>query len=304
MKLYGPASAADRLLTGQVEPVLHQFLESGAADRWFFIRYMDPEPHLRLRVRVIGSRGLLEVRPALEALAGALHRDGGIWRIQWDTYEREVERYGGPEGIEIAERVFHADSEAVVEILGMLWGDAGLDARWRLALRGMDRLLDDVELDDRSKLQLMRRAARGFRREFQDEKQLHVELGDKLRRERRALEVLLDSTKDAQSDLLPGLEVLHRRSARLRPLLRELRRWEREGKLDAPVTNIVMSYVHMFANRLLRSAARAHELVLYDFLSRLYESRLAQADKERSAPRKHRGVVDAACPADVESLRD
>ena len=32
----------------------------------------------------------------------------------------------------------------------------------------------------------------------------------------------------------------------------------------------------MHANRLLRSEQRAHELVLYDFLARLYESQLAR----------------------------
>lgn len=37
------------------------------------------------------------------------------------------------------------------------------------------------------------------------------------------------------------------------------------------------SYLHMHANRVLRSAARAQELVLHDLLERLYASRLARA---------------------------
>ncbi len=41
------------------------------------------------------------------------------------------------------------------------------------------------------------------------------------------------------------------------------------------------SYLHMHANRLLRSAHGAQELVLYDFLCRLYESRAARA-RERT----------------------
>ena len=35
----------------------------------------------------------------------------------------------------------------------------------------------------------------------------------------------------------------------------------------------------MHVNRLIRSAQRAHELVLYDLLARLYESKLARAKK-------------------------
>ncbi len=33
----------------------------------------------------------------------------------------------------------------------------------------------------------------------------------------------------------------------------------------------------MTANRLVRSAARAHEAVLYDFMARLFESQIAKA---------------------------
>jgi len=36
-----------------------------------------------------------------------------------DTYERELERYHGPDGMAFAEAVFHADSSAVVNILAL-----------------------------------------------------------------------------------------------------------------------------------------------------------------------------------------
>ena len=44
------------------------------------------------------------------------------------------------------------------------------------------------------------------------------------------------------------------------------------------------SFVHMFVNRIIRSAARAHELVLYDFLHQLHESREARKRKNPSPP--------------------
>ena len=46
-----------------------------------------------------------------------------------------MERYGGPEGMQLAEQLFHADSEAVAGDRRALDGDEGADARWRLALR-------------------------------------------------------------------------------------------------------------------------------------------------------------------------
>ena len=44
-----------------------------------------------------------------------------------------------------------------------------------------------------------------------------------------------------------------------------------------PLAELAPSYLHMHANRLLRSAQRAQELVLYDFLARLEESRAARS---------------------------
>jgi hypothetical protein len=48
-----------------------------------------------------------------------------------------------------------------------------------------------------------------------------------------------------------------------------------------PIPELAASYLHMHANRLLRSAARAQELVLYDWLYRMYE---AQAARLRQQP--------------------
>ena len=58
--------------------------------------------------------------------------------------------------------------------------------------------------------------------------------------------------------------------------LAELRRTARLGRLEMDFAG---SLLHMHANRILRSNARAQELVLYDFLARLYESQAARARK-------------------------
>ena len=71
-------------------------------------------------------------------------------------------------------------------------------------------------------------------------------------------------------------EALDRRRDRARGPVARLKELETTGRLLQPVTVLVRSFVHMHANRLLRSAARAHELVIYDFLARIYESDLAR----------------------------
>src|SRR5262249_22589613 len=92
-KLYTGTATADRVLSEVVRPVVGAALQSGAADGWFFLRYGDPDWHLRLRFHGAPERLHAEVLPALQAAVAPLLDDGRLWRAQLDTYEREVERY-------------------------------------------------------------------------------------------------------------------------------------------------------------------------------------------------------------------
>ena len=72
---------------------------------------------------------------------------------------------------------------------------------------------------------------------------------------------------------------LRERSARLTSWVQDLRAALGSGELGAPLEELALSYVHVHVNRILRSAQKAQELVLYDFLARLYESRIVLARK-------------------------
>jgi thiopeptide-type bacteriocin biosynthesis protein len=278
-KLYTGSATADQVLREVVSPLTAKVLRCGAADQWFFIRYGDPHWHVRLRFHGEPARLHAEVLPAVEAAAAPLLAEGRLWRVQFDTYEREVERYGGAEGVLLAEQIFQADSEAVLEILGLLEaGDAGLNERWQLTLRGIDMLLNDFAFDLEARLALMRNVREQFAREHRADADLKAKIGEKFRKERQNLERLLDAGEDAESELSPGFEILRRRSARLAPMMAELRACDAAGRLTMPLDDIALSCIHMHANRLLRSAQRAQETALYNFLARLHDSQVARTD--------------------------
>jgi thiopeptide-type bacteriocin biosynthesis protein len=204
-KLYTGTATADGVLREVVAPLVRGVLDTGAADGWFFIRYGDPDWHLRLRFHGDPARLHTEVLPALQAAVNPLLNDGRLWRVQLDTYECEVERYGGAEGIALAERLFHTDSEAVLKMVTLLEpGDEGLDERWRLALRGMDALLNDLGFDLNTKLAVMKRAREGFGKEFRADKNLASQLSDKFRKERKSLESLLNPDCQAREHQSPA----------------------------------------------------------------------------------------------------
>jgi lantibiotic biosynthesis protein len=280
-KLYTGTGTADQVLGHLVGPLVRSSLASGAADAWFFIRYGDPAWHLRLRLHGEPGRLHAEVLPRLQAAAPPLLEAGQLWRIQLDTYEREVERYGGDRGVELAEQVFAADSEAVLTTMGLLCGDAGLDLRWRLAMRGMDLLFDDLGFTLEEKWSVARRAREGFGREFDIDGNFRGRVSQRYRAERARLEALLDPGQAPPEPLAAGLEALRRRSLQLAPVTAELRRLGQAGRLSATLADIAMSFAHMHVNRLLRSAQRAQELVLYELLDRAYS---AQAGRQSAVP--------------------
>jgi thiopeptide-type bacteriocin biosynthesis protein len=279
VKLYTGTATADLLLREVVAPVVREALGSGVADSWFFIRYADPDWHLRVRFHGDPRELHARILPALAAAAAPLLDDRRMWKLQLDTYEREVERYGGPEGIALTERLFHADSAAILELLELLEGDEGADVRWRLGLVGIDRLLSDLGFDTGAKALVLERLRGSFWREFKGDKNLRVQLDQRLRGERRSLALLLGGDAEASAPFAPALALFDRRSQASAPIVAELARLEAAGRLSSSVHDMAASFVHMHVNRLIRSAARAHEMVLYDILHQLYASREARQRK-------------------------
>jgi thiopeptide-type bacteriocin biosynthesis protein len=279
-KLYTGPATADRVLTETVRPLVEEVTHLGLAGGWFFIRYADPDPHLRLRFHGDAGRLAAELLPRLEAAVAPLLEDGRVWRMQLDTYVREVERYGGDDGILLAERLFCVDSECALSILESVPGDEGLDWRWKLALWGVDLLLDALGLDLAEKRTWARGRRAAFAREFRADSRLNRQLGEKFRSERQGLADLRDRLHNEGGLEYPALRALRRRTEGLAGIAGELRALERAGRLGAALPELAASYAHMHVNRMLRSAHRFQELAIYDLLDRLYLAQSARGGRE------------------------
>lgn len=117
MKLYTSLSQQEALLAGPMHEIVHRLQEQELIDRWFFIRYADPEPHLRLRFHAKESEEVSAMLALVLPWSSRLARHGHIQRVVLDTYEREVERYGGPEAIDLVEQVFTMDSALISNVI-------------------------------------------------------------------------------------------------------------------------------------------------------------------------------------------
>src|SRR5215472_18768196 len=113
----------------------------------------------------------------------------------------------------------------------------------------MDMMLEYLGLDIEPKLKVVKDAREAFGKEFRANGQFEYQLGDKYRKERASIEALLDPSRDEESELAPGLRLLHTRSQRLRASASELRACQSAGRLTASLPELAQSYLHMHANR-------------------------------------------------------
>lgn len=126
LRTYGARAHQDDLLRHHLPPLLNVASAAGA-DRWFFLRYSDPDgQHLRLRLHAPAER-LWAVTPAVLEQLTRWQAQGLIGRWLIDDYDPELERYGGPAALPDAERVFAADSAAALALLNLADTPGGHD---------------------------------------------------------------------------------------------------------------------------------------------------------------------------------
>ncbi|MFI0040179.1 lantibiotic dehydratase [Streptomyces mutabilis] len=108
VKWYAEPSAHGALLAEHLPALLAEVEDD--VDRWFFLRYQDPEPHLRLRFH--GDPGALNGRvlPTISRVSRTLVESGALRTLTLDVYRPESDRYGGESLQEAAERFFRTDS--------------------------------------------------------------------------------------------------------------------------------------------------------------------------------------------------
>ncbi|MFJ6138623.1 lantibiotic dehydratase [Kitasatospora sp. NPDC092286] len=113
-RLYGPPQTVDEILTHRLPDLLNQW---PTPPLWWFVRYRTPVPHLRLRLHEPDHR---HACGQVAAWARELRHAGLADEVTLDTYQPETGRYGTGPAMAAAERLFSADSTAVLAQLSFL----------------------------------------------------------------------------------------------------------------------------------------------------------------------------------------
>lgn len=276
LKVYCGPKWAERILTEYLRPCLLELEATELVAEWFFVRYADPRPHLRLRLRHRPEPATVAtiVSRLHQALAG-LQQARVVQALQYDTYHRELERYGAAP-ISFSETVFGHDSRAVLQFLDLLSGDAGERYRWLFALRGVDQLLTDFGLSLPEKAALAVQSQQDFFAEFNGNATLTRRLNDKYREVSRELTDFLHGAEQ-EPELVEAVRAFATRSAAIQIAVQDLVAAHPTLDVGAAVRRLLPSYLHMFLNRMFLANQRLHELVVYHYLVKYYATAQARS---------------------------
>ena len=274
LKIYTGFKTADTILTHCIYPMITFLKGNKIIDKWFFLRYADPEFHLRIRFHVNNPNYISVVMMNVNKALKKYVNNNLVWKVQIDTYKRELERYG-LEAMELSETLFWYDSEMICNIIASDVIKQDENLRCLLGLKMIDTLLTDFGYSLQEKWDLINISQERFKKEFGINAVSKRQFGQKYRILKSYIEKILDTNAE-QEELYSSLFIpIHEKSKATESIVEEIKKRMRIS--DNPsITDLLYSYIHIMLNRLILTQPRMHELVLYDYLFRYYNSLLAR----------------------------
>lgn len=260
IKLYASITTCDALIIDVIYPLSLYLEKRGFISMWFFIRYSDPQFHVRYRLRLIKNEYMYIVIKMLNKRINSYLRDGLVYRIACDTYVREVERYGISD-IENMEYCFFENSRLICLLLSRI-RDRSEELRWMSALYLVDILLSNMQMNIFEKQKFVAQMDDVYKKEFgfseHNSKQLNTLYRSK---QKIVFSILNEIMQDSE---------FYEIAMFIKKTL--------EGMSLGRIVN-KSSYMHMMFNRLFSNNNRAYECIIYNFINRYYKSAIAIAKK-------------------------
>jgi thiopeptide-type bacteriocin biosynthesis protein len=250
LKIYGPKIGANRLLL-RIAPLLKKRYGQHQISQWFFIRYEDHAPHIRLRLKVspeMISELLLAFKTKLEDPI----QQHVIREFQVDVYNRELERYAAG-GIENTERFFWASSELVIHYLKRSMAQPIVSTH-AFAIYSTHHIISSSIADADEQIAFTLSSFQQFLLEFAD-KPLKFELDKKYRALAADIQAAFSETDPS---LLTGSLKAGINFSQSLQLI--------QTHLATEQTDYLRSIIHVHLNRIFTDESRKQEMICYYLL--------------------------------------
>ena len=257
-KVYTGVSTADTLLIQPIKAIIEELLANKVIDQWFFIRFYDPDFHLRIRFRFTNPSAKGLIIDTFNKHFQSYVSDDFISKIELATYERELSRYQFA-SMEDSERLFFHDSMLVLQLLSAYKFSHYEFDMWVYSIRSIDSLFNAFQLSINEKLSIASQLYIGFSDEFQSDKKLKKQIDHKFRTHISHLEAVMKISN-------PCIEAIHHRDTHISEIALKILK-----VLDkATLFDLLESHVHMHINRMVKANPRMHELLIYGILEKYY----------------------------------
>ena len=258
-KIYTGVKTSEFLLE-VIKPFVEQLQNENKIKKWFFIRYNDPKPHLRIRFNISNLNNYNYILEKINSLFGEYLNSGEISNVIIDTYKRELERYG-KNTIEYAEELFFRGSELILNFL-----EYDDEEKIMVALFYIDCILSKLGLSSEEKINWIKNFDNAFKTEFNADKSLKNQLKRKyIDFQPKYFEFIKSNDfKDIRNLITNNISDIH-------IVIEEILELEKNECFKVVMKDFFQSIFHMHMNRLFVSNQRLFEMIVYDYLLRLYK---------------------------------
>lgn len=262
-KIYSSEQVSNRLFCEYIYPVLLELELSSQIDQWFFIRYNDNKPHLRLRIHSLS--GSEKIITKITSVCQSYINSGLISNITLDSYVRELEKYNF-QNIDTFEKLFHFDSLCVSSILNVIVDSVDFEKLQHIsAIISIHFLLSDFEELGLLKEEFLEKYLGMWNSEFDCDIHAFKIINKRYKEFNNSIKEL---ACNAQSKLkyMHIVAEIRLRSDRFKPLIVELR----EANIPVPkLEEFLFNIIHLSINRLSFTEQRMHEMMYYNIFQKL-----------------------------------
>jgi len=263
VKIYCGQLSVDRVLTNEIVPIINEY--NNDILNWFFLKYYDPDHHLRIRFKFKSNNNQQSFVATLLGKLKFYIDNYLIWKVAFDTYNPELNRYAYFP-MEITERLFQLDSVTYIENIPLFRLEK------QRVLYNLSASLYFIRQFYRGKalINFVKKMETQYKAEFKLGKKGNNQLSTKYRSLKSEIEKLLDAeqfdrmitcltTKDKQQQaILSNVTPIH----------------------PSAKCSFVSSHIHLNTNRTFVSVPRLYELITYDFLVRYVRSYAFRTNRE------------------------
>ncbi|MDO4771524.1 lantibiotic dehydratase [Porphyromonas sp.] len=249
IKLYAGANVIDRIISNDLNNIESETKK--LINSWHFIRYKDMiGSHIRLRYHI------KDVSPKkTESLIGVIQKNishyatNEIFLITYDTFEKELERYG-IDNIHTIEKIFCIDSNLHCVMLSSLTNNT------KRFYFGLCVIITYLKIffggNILNKISFISRRINDFNNEFPTTKETRIKLNKKFHSNIKEFDIYCEEVKDRFDDF-------------------ENRVLSAITKNNALPSETYSSIIHMSLVRLYKSRNRLNEYVAYQMLERYFK---------------------------------